>query len=110
MSGEEAKITVANEKGHLSKYELERMIADAETDAKDDEIRHSGIEAKNLLELYCFNTRKAINDERSGVRLNRLDERKISNYIEDSLKWLERNAVREILLTLFLRYLICLFF
>jgi heat shock 70kDa protein 1/2/6/8 len=35
-SGRDAKITIANEKGHLSKYEIERMIVDAEYDRTED--------------------------------------------------------------------------
>ena len=42
-SGNEATTKIANEKGHLSKYELERMIADAENDTKEDEIQHTSL-------------------------------------------------------------------
>ena len=42
-SGNEATTKIANEKGHLCKYELERMIADAENDTKEDEIRRTSL-------------------------------------------------------------------
>ncbi|CAF2157505.1 unnamed protein product, partial [Rotaria magnacalcarata] len=96
-SGKEAKFTITNDKGHLSKDEVERMIVDAENDRKEDEIERSSIEAKNLLESYCFNIKSTMNDRKLSDRMNAYDKRKISNSIEDALTWLETNqrAARE---------------
>merc|ERR1719394_2132129 len=54
-TGKQNKITITNDKGRLSKEEIERMVNDAER-FKDEDNKHKGrIPAKNCLESYCFN-------------------------------------------------------
>ena len=53
-TGKAEKITITNDKGRLSKEEIEKMVADADKfRAQDDAIRKK-VEAKNQLENYCF--------------------------------------------------------
>ncbi|CAF3469916.1 unnamed protein product [Rotaria sp. Silwood1] len=54
-TGRENKITITNDKGRLSKDEIERMVSDAEKYKKEDETQRERISAKNSLESYCFN-------------------------------------------------------
>ncbi|CAF4999143.1 unnamed protein product [Rotaria sp. Silwood1] len=54
-TGRENKITTTNDKGRLSKDEIERMVSDAEKYKKEDETQRERISAKNSLESYCFN-------------------------------------------------------
>ena len=49
-TGKANKITITNDKGRLSKDEIERMVADAEKYKKDDEVQRDRISAKNSLE------------------------------------------------------------
>jgi heat shock protein 1/8 len=53
-SGKQNKITITNDKGRLSKEEIEKMVQDAETFKAEDEAMKNKIEAKNGLENYCF--------------------------------------------------------
>ena len=53
-SGKQNKITITNDKGRLSKEEIEKMVQDAETFKAEDEATAKKIEAKNGLENYCF--------------------------------------------------------
>jgi L1 cell adhesion molecule like protein len=48
------KITITNERGRLSKEEIERMVNEAEKFKGEDEKIKKKIEAKNALENYCF--------------------------------------------------------
>jgi len=48
------KITITNEKGRLSKEEIEKMVQDAEKFKAEDDLVRKKIEAKNGLENYCF--------------------------------------------------------
>merc|ERR1712058_138965 len=62
-SGKESKITITNDKGGLSKEDIERMVNDAEKFKQEDEAQRDRISAKNGLESYCFNMKSTIEDE-----------------------------------------------
>ena len=93
-SGKENKITITNDKGRLSKDEIERMVADAEKYKKEDEGQRDRIGAKNSLESYCFNMKTTVNDEKLADKLDADDKKKITEVVEDALKWMEANQVR----------------
>lgn len=58
------KITITNDKGRLSKDEIERLVKDAEKfKAEDDQIR-TRIEAKNSLEQTAYSIRNTLKDEK----------------------------------------------
>ena len=92
-SGKENKITITNDKGRLSKDEIERMVSDAEKYKKEDESQRDRISAKNSLESYCFNMKTTINDEKLADKIDADDKKKITEAIEEALKWMEANQV-----------------
>ena len=51
-SGKQEKITITNDKGRLSKEEIERMVSDAEKYKEEDGKQKDRIAAKNALESY----------------------------------------------------------
>merc|ERR1712037_251538 len=53
-TGKAEKITITNDKGRLSKEEIEKLVADAEKFKAADDIVRKKVEAKNDLENYCF--------------------------------------------------------
>jgi heat shock protein 1/8 len=53
-TGKVNKITITNDKGRLSKDEIERMVSEADKFKDEDEKIKKRIEAKNGLENYCF--------------------------------------------------------
>ena len=53
-TGKQNKITITNDKGRLSKEEIEKMVSDAEKFKAEDEACKNKVEAKNSLENYCF--------------------------------------------------------
>jgi heat shock protein 1/8 len=94
-SGKENKITITNDKGRLSKDEIERMVSDAEKYKKEDETQRDRIGAKNSLESYCFNMKTTVNDEKLADKIDAEDKKKITESIEEALKWMEINQVRK---------------
>jgi molecular chaperone DnaK (HSP70) len=52
-AGQKNKITITNDKGRLSKDEIERMVQEAEKYKAEDEEARKRIEAKNALENYA---------------------------------------------------------
>merc|ERR1711885_62266 len=53
-TGKENKITITNDKGRLSKEDVEKMTADAEKYRKEDEEWKAKIETRNGLEQYAY--------------------------------------------------------
>jgi heat shock protein 1/8 len=94
-SGKENKITITNDKGRLSKDEIERMVSDAEKYKKEDETQRDRISAKNSLESYCFNMKTTINDEKLADKIDAEDKKKITETIEETFKWMENNQLAE---------------
>jgi heat shock protein 1/8 len=93
-TGRENKITIKNEKGRLSKEEIERMVNDAEKYKKEDETQRDRISAKNSLESYCYNMQTSMNDDKISTRISADDKAKIDETIKSALTWMESNQVR----------------
>ena len=53
-TGKSNRITITNDKGRLSKEEIEQMVQDAEKYKAEDEAIKKKIEAKNGLENYAY--------------------------------------------------------
>merc|ERR1712025_892558 len=59
-TGKSNQITITNDKGRLSKEEIERMVNDAEKFKAEDDKQKERVSAKNGLESYCFNMKTTI--------------------------------------------------
>jgi len=88
-SGNKNKITITNDKGRLSKDEIEAMVKDAEKYKEADTKNKERIEAKNELENFCFNMKSTI--EKENVNISASDKKKIEDTIKDTLDWLDAN-------------------
>lgn len=87
-TGKENKITITNDKGRLSKSDIERMVAEAEKfKAQDEQMRHK-IEAKNDLENTCFSVKNQLNS--SGIT-----NETITTKINEVNTWLESHPDEE---------------
>lgn len=58
------KITITNDKGRLSKDDIEKLVRDAEKFKAEDELVRSKIEAKNSLEQTTYSIRNTLKDEK----------------------------------------------
>ncbi|RKP36184.1 hsp71-like protein [Dimargaris cristalligena] len=88
-TGRSNKITITNDKGRLSKEEIERMVNDAEKYKAEDEEAASRITAKNGLESYAYNLRNSIQDEKIASKLDAADKQKLEEAVNDTIKWLD---------------------
>merc|ERR1712134_182149 len=86
-SNKENKITITNDKGRLSKEEIERMVNDAETYKQEDEKQRDRITAKNGLESYVFNMKSSVEDEKVKDKISEDDKKKILEECENVIKW-----------------------
>jgi L1 cell adhesion molecule like protein len=94
-TGRENKITITNDKGRLSKEDIERMVQEAEKFKDEDEKQKDRIAAKNGLESYCFNMKQTIEEPNLKDKIPEDDRKKISEACEEALKWLEQNSLAE---------------
>ncbi|XP_018017214.1 heat shock 70 kDa protein cognate 4 [Hyalella azteca] len=94
-TGKESKITITNDKGRLSKEEIEKMVQDAEKFRDEDEKHKEKISAKNSLESYCFSMKSTLEDEKLKDTINEDDRKKALDACNDALKWLDMNLLAE---------------
>eukprot|EP00899_Mesostigma_viride_P003177 jgi/Mesvir1/12860/Mv05888-RA.1 len=92
-TGQKNRITITNDKGRLSKEEIERMVTEAEKFKAQDEEHKAKVEAKNALENYAYNMRTTIKDDK--VKLASADKDKMEKAIDEAVQWLEHNATAD---------------
>jgi heat shock protein 1/8 len=68
-TGKSQKITITNDKGRLSKQDIERMVSEAASFEAEDKARMETVEARNGLESYVYNVRNSLNDEKTREKL-----------------------------------------
>ncbi|KAJ3364065.1 70-kilodalton heat shock protein [Allomyces javanicus] len=85
------KITITNDKGRLSKDEIDRLVAEAEKYKKEDEAAAARIAAKNGLEAYAYNLRNTLNDDKVKGKLDMADKEKLEAAIKETIDWLDHN-------------------
>ena len=90
-NGESNKIVITNDKGHLSKEEIERMLAEAEIYKAEDEAESSRISAKNSLESYAYSLRNVLREPQAVKKLDASDKGKLEAQIDKIVSWLEEN-------------------
>ncbi|KAK4604814.1 hypothetical protein RGQ29_013040 [Quercus rubra] len=95
-AGVKNKITITNDKGRLTKEEIEKMVKEAEKYKAEDEEVKKKVEAKNALENYAYNMRNTVRDEKIAGKLDPADKEKIEKAVTDAIDWLEKNQLAEI--------------
>ncbi|KAK8396337.1 hypothetical protein O3P69_005402 [Scylla paramamosain] len=94
-TGKENKITITNDKGRLSKEEIERMVNEADKYRAEDEQQRERISAKNNLESYCFNMKSTVDDEKFKDKIPESDRTAILDKCNETIQWLDANQLAE---------------
>jgi len=95
-TGKQNKITITNDKGRLSKEEIERMVNDAEKFKAEDDKQKDRVSAKNELESYCFNMKTTLDDDKIKDKISEDDMKTITDKCDEAIKWLDANQLAEI--------------
>ena len=77
-TGKNNKIVITNDKGRLSKDDIDNKVKDR-------------IEAKNGLEQYCYQVRQTINDEKLKDKFSEDEKKQIETKVDEVLKWTNDN-------------------
>jgi len=94
--GRTEKITITNDKGRLSKEEIDRMVDESEKFKDDDDKQKEKISAKNGLESYCFNIKSSIEDSNIKDKLSESEKNMVTEKCNEAIEWLERNQMAEV--------------
>merc|ERR1712013_473384 len=94
-SGETEKITITNDKGRLSKEEIEKMVNDAEAYKDEDDKQKDRIAAKNGLESFIFNMKSSLDGTEVKSKLSKEELSSVQSKLEDALRWLDSNQLAE---------------
>ena len=88
-TGKSQKITIKNEKGSLSKDDIERMVKEAEAAADEDKAAMERVEAKNGLESYLYNARNSFREEKVKEKLDAETISSAEAVLKEHIDWLE---------------------
>merc|ERR1712005_69635 len=87
-TGKTNKIVITNDKGRLSKEEIERMLAEAEKYKAEDEAEAARISAKNALESYAYSLRNTLSDSKVDEKLDASEKEQLKAEIDKTVQWL----------------------
>lgn len=86
-------ITITNEKGRLSKEEIDQMIKDSEKYAEEDKKTKERLDAKHNMDNYIESMQKSVDDpEKWGSKLPDEDRRSIKDALSDARDWYNANS------------------
>ncbi|KAI6003311.1 heat shock protein 70 family [Pisolithus orientalis] len=92
-TGKLESITITNEKGRLSKEEIERMVREAEEFASEDDANRKRIEALNSLSSFVYGLKSQLGDQSGlGGKLSDDDKKTILASIKEATDWIEENG------------------
>lgn len=94
-TGKSTKITITNDKGRLSKEDIERLVEEAEKHAAEDKIRMERVDAKNQLEAYLYNTRNAVREDKVKESLGADTVKEVEAWVQEGIDWLEAHQDAE---------------
>ncbi|KAL1115723.1 hypothetical protein AAG570_006013 [Ranatra chinensis] len=92
-TGKSERITISNDKGRLSKDEIDKMLADAEKYRDEDEKQRQKVASRNQLESYCYSVKKAA--EEAGDKLSDADKKTVEERCSAVITWLDSNTLAE---------------
>ncbi|KAI5985101.1 heat shock protein 70 family [Pisolithus albus] len=92
-TGKSESITITNEKGRLSKEEIERMVREAEEFASEDDANRKRIEALNSLSSFVYGLKSQLGDQSGlGGKLSDDDKKTILSTVKEATEWIEENG------------------
>ena len=92
-TGKSDNITVTNDKGRLSKEDIEKMVEEAERFKEDDEKAKEIIDSKNNYESLVYQMKNTLNDEKTSSIIDTSMKDELNKIIEEHISWLDGNQM-----------------
>jgi heat shock protein 1/8 len=93
-SGKSEKIVITNDKGRLSKEDIERMVQDAEKYKEEDQAYEKKVTAMNSLETSAYGMRNMIDGEECPFSEDK--KTKIREKVDETIQWIDNNRSAEV--------------
>lgn len=93
-TGKSERITITNDKGRLSKADIDKMLSEAEKYKAEDDKQRERITARNQLEGYIFSVKQAGEDAPTD-KLSESDKNLLKEKCQGALSWLDANQLAE---------------
>ncbi|KAI8823424.1 hsp71-like protein [Fimicolochytrium jonesii] len=90
-TGRSGKITITNDKGRLSKEDIERMVSEAEKFKQEDAAVAERVSARNEFESYTYNLRNTMDDPKLSGNLSDEDKASLKKLVDEAIQWLDHN-------------------
>lgn len=90
-SNKKNNITITNDKGRLSKEQIDEMIKKAEQFKEEDDKIRENIECKNGLENYLYNLRNTMTKKDDSPAIFEEIKKELDPIVDEGLKWLDEN-------------------
>lgn len=87
--GKSNKITITNDKGRLSKDDIERMVSEAERYKEEDAKHKKKIDARNGFENYVYSVKNSTSEPGLKDKLTDGERATIEDACKSALEWLE---------------------
>ena len=91
-TGKTQKITITNDKGRLSKEDIERMVSEAEKFKDEDEKEAGRVQAKNALESYAYSLKSTLGEEQFKEKLDAAEIEEVTKAADETIEWLDSNT------------------
>jgi len=92
-TGKSESITITNEKGRLSKEDIERMVQEAEQFASEDEAQRKRIEALNSLSSFVYGLKSQLADQEGlGGKIDEADKKTILATVKETTEWIDEHG------------------
>jgi len=92
-TGKTNSIQITNDKGRLTKDEIDRMLSDAEKYKREDEQQKEKVTARNQLESYVYNVKQAVED--AGEKVFADDKKLVLAKCSEIISWIDSNTLAE---------------
>ena len=93
-TGQKNKVTITNT-GRLSKEEIEKLVQEAKMYKAEDKEYNMKRETTNKLEMYAYNMRNTVKDDKFSAMVPSAKRKKIEQAIEKAIDWVEQNQLAE---------------
>lgn len=94
-TGKSNNITIKNEKGRLSKDDIEKMVSEAEANAEADKAKMAKVEKRNELESYLYNARNSMREDKVKETLGDNDVTRVEDAVTKGISWLDEHQDEE---------------
>jgi len=91
-TGKSNNIVITNDKGRLSKEDIERMVDEAEKYKNEDTEVREKIEAKNSLEGRLYQMKSTINDKPEMSKLGEQEKTQLNDKISEIETWCQNSS------------------